>query len=245
MDKSARIALAVRRIEMWNAGASWASIAELTDYAGPWRSLRGATGKAAKRLGLPLRSGVVRAWTDEERATVTRMVEEGATAREIGKAIGRTRDGVLAWVHLHGLSLSHAHMWRTSEARRAANMYRSGMTCSEIGARMGHTARSVYARLVKDGVNMRKRGGANRCQDWATRYMLAREGWRFREIVWLLGLDCDPESFGSGLRLYIKRSGLPPLKYSRKPLEADRMRALTERWLQLRTDLRAMDRKTL
>jgi hypothetical protein len=157
------------------------------------------------------------------------MVEEGATAREIGKAIGRTRDGVLAWVHLHGLSLSHAHMWRTSEARRAANMYRSGMTCSEIGARMGHTARSVYARLVKDGVKMRKRGGTNRCPDWSTRYMLAREGWRFSEIVFILGLTCDPDTLGNGLRRYVARSGLPALKFDRKPAAANRIRALNER----------------
>lgn len=224
-----RAALNMRRIEMWNAGASWASIAEATDYAGAWRCMRSGVAKAAARLGIPLRYGVAGAWSDEDQAAAIRMVKEGSTAKDIAKAIGRTRLAVLAWVRGHGLTLSHAHMWRTSEARRAANMYRSGMTCIEIGARMGLSDRAVHARLSKDGVKMRKRGGTNRCPDWSTRYMLAREGWRFSEIVFILGLACDPDTLGNGLRRYVARSGLPALKFDRKPADANRMRALNER----------------
>lgn len=238
MDKLERLALTMRRIELWNGGATWVRVAELTDYRGCWRSLRNGVVKAATRRGITLRHGAVNAWSEDERATVRRMLEQGITAREIAKAIGRSRDAVLAWVQAHDLTLSNAHTWLASEARRAANMYRAGMTCKEIGARMGFTERAVHARLTKDGVVMRKRGGLNRCPDWATRYMLAREGWRMREIVWLLGLSCDPDTLSNGLRRYIKRSGLPAPTYSRKAADADRLHAMERRRLELRPDLR-------
>ena len=63
-------------------------------------------------------------WTMQEGIKARKMNEQGHTAREIGAALGRSRNSVVGWFHRQGISLNNAApMSPEAKAERARRAY--------------------------------------------------------------------------------------------------------------------------
>lgn len=127
-------------------GPAWSGWAELA----PGRTYDGIRHKAHS-LGLSSRQSDYRFWTPRERAQALEMFEAGATYADIGRKLGRSRDGVAETVRLLQSSdkLPAYATHRTDINRRAAELIAGkhlrpaelqrvyGLTEADLSAAMG------------------------------------------------------------------------------------------------------------
>lgn len=101
--------------------------------------------KGEQRQGCP--------WTEEEKETLVKMSQSGASDEEIASVLGRGVKGVQ--IKRLQIGLSAKDYWSAEEVNFLKNNYRK-MTDKEIAQRLGRTVLAVGSRRRKDGLKKGK-----------------------------------------------------------------------------------------
>ena len=160
-------------------------------------------------------------WTNEEIATLRRLMLDGLTYAKIGEHLGRTEHAVN--IKAYHLDLSHPRIkrWTAAELATAKRLYAAGNTVQEIARILRRTPTGVSSTMTSHGLLDTSRQGCGKRKSDPQVYVLRKRGLMLREILMVLGRD-DSERSRKALRLWLEaycaRLGVevPPASTPRK-----------------------------
>jgi DNA-directed RNA polymerase specialized sigma24 family protein len=101
---------------------------------------------------------LARRLTDEDRASIAKSYQDGATAEAAGRPYGISKASVLKILDEAGVKRRLPRMGE-AEIQEARRLYEGGLSLADVGKRLGRDASTVHKALKREGIRMRDSHG--------------------------------------------------------------------------------------